>query len=247
MEAGTANAVFNLLSRNYSTTFNVVTDTSQYTLNLKSTLRLNEDFKYEMALVYFTTFNNISNVTSKNNTFSFVESLKPIALTTMIVFPEGTYEIKDIEKHINQSTHKVKLTPDTITGKCKMVTSVDVINGDDSILRLLGFTKPKYIKGEYLSENIVDIIDIDSINICCDLIYGGFSSNGDRNNVIYSFPSFTVPAGYRIIQFPNNLIYFQTNKKVIDSISFKIVDQKNEIISFNNQRIVMNFHLKQIK
>ena len=114
MEAGTANAVFNLLSRNYSTTFNVVTDTSQYTLNLKSTLRLNEDFKYEMALVYFTTFNNISNVTSKNNTFSFVESLKPIPLTTMIVFSEGTYEINDIEKHINQSTHKVKLTPDKI-------------------------------------------------------------------------------------------------------------------------------------
>ena len=118
---------------------------------------------------------------------------------------------------------------------------------ENSVNKLLGFENKLYKPGIYLSENIIDIIDIDTINIYCDLIYGGYSLNGDKNQIIYSFPSFTVPSGHKIIQFPNNLIYYQINKKTIDQIYFKIVDQNGNLISFNNQRINMNFHLRQIK
>lgn len=259
MEAA-LNKITNIMTRNFSTSFNVSSDKSEITLKLSSSLKLDENYKYEMALTYFTTFNNISNVTSKNNQIIIYYD-KSNTNGIIINIPEGAYELKEINKFLqdqigsfedgksNIKKQRIELIPDLTTGKCKMIlNNIEVdFTSENSLNSLLGFENKKYNTGFHLSEKIMDIIDIDTINIYCDLIYGGYSVDGIKNQIIYSFPSFSVPVGYKIIQFPNNLIYYQINKKTIDQIYFKIIDQKGNLISFNNQRINMNFHLRQIK
>ena len=124
-----------------------------------------------------------------------------------------------------------------------------------NLAKLLGFTNLKYLAGEHLSENIINISNITDINIECDQIEGGYVDMGNTNssvphlttsNIIYSFPSYTVPFGYKIIERMNPPIYFPILTKTISKMRLRILDQNGNLISFNGERISMYLHLRQV-
>ena len=76
-----------------------------------------------------------------------------------------------------------------------------------TISKVLGFTKEKYN-----NKNCVNIGNITSINLFCDLIEGTYQ-DGKRNNCLYNFPYGSVPREYRIVNFVNSPIYLPVNRK----------------------------------
>ena len=67
-----------------------------------------------------------------------------------------------------------------------------------------------------------------------------------KDNIIYNFPSFGVPVGYKIIERMNPPLYLPITRKVINDIRFRILDQDCNLISFNNEEINISLHLKQV-
>jgi len=113
-----------------------------------------------------------------------------------------------------------------------------------TLSKVLGFTKGNYI-ASCSSNNCVSISNITSINLICDLIEGTYQ-DGKRNNCLYNFPYGSVLHGYRIVSFVNSPIYLPVNRKTINSIRFKIVDQENNLLDFNGENISFALHLKQV-
>ena len=69
---------------------------------------------------------------------------------------------------------------------------------------------------------------------------------GVKDNIIYNFPAFTVPVGYKILERMNPPLYLLITRKVINDIRFRILDQDCNLISFNNEEIYISLHLKQV-
>ena len=113
-----------------------------------------------------------------------------------------------------------------------------------TLSKVLGFTKENYSVNS-ISENYVNISNITSINLICDLIEGTYQ-DGKINNCLYNFPYGSVPHGFRIVNFVNSPIYLPLNRKTISSIRFKIVDQQNNLLDFNGENISFSIHLKQV-
>ena len=77
----------------------------------------------------------------------------------------------------------------------------------NSINSLLGFHSKLYTSGFHESENMVNILTINSILVNIDIISGSYV-NGSTQSTIYSFFS-NVSPGYKIIEIPHNLLYLQ--------------------------------------
>ena len=111
---------------------------------------------------------------------------------------------------------------------------------------VLGFKEKKiYPPGTHLGERMVNINSVSDINIECDLIQGCYN-NGVSSNLLYSFPSNTVPSGYKLTERMNPPIYIPINRKQISNIHIRIVDQNDKIINFNGETISMYLHLRQV-
>ena len=75
----------------------------------------------------------------------------------------------------------------------------------NSINSLLGFDSKLYTSGFNESENMVNILTINSILVNIDIISGSYV-NGSTQLTIYSyFPDISL--GYKIIENPHNLLY----------------------------------------
>ena len=102
-----------------------------------------------------------------------------------------------------------------------------------------------YSAGTHLGERLVNINNVSDINIECDLIQGCYN-NGVSSNLLYSFPSNTVPSGYKLTERMNPPIYIPINRKQISNIHIRIVDQNDKTIDFNGENISMYLHLRQV-
>ena len=78
-------------------------------------------------------------------------------------------------------------------------------NQQNNLSKVLGFTGTKYTEGFHESENVVNILTINSILVNIDIISGSYV-NGTTKNTIYSFFPKVSP-GYKIIESPVNLVY----------------------------------------
>ena len=83
------------------------------------------DGDYELGLALFETTNAIPNVNSSNNKFYFDED------DTEITIPEGSYEVRDINKFLKRAIVKKRNAPDIID-----VIAVRDNNEDDELLTI---------------------------------------------------------------------------------------------------------------
>ena len=165
------------------------------------------------------------------------------ALWYSIIIHEGSYYVEDINEfilremrkngHYNQASDKdnIEISANTNTLKSEMFLrnncEVD-FRQYNSINSLLGFHTKLYTSGFHESENIVNILTINSILVNIDIISGSYV-NGSTQPTMYSFfPN--VSSGYKIIKNPHKLLYLPITADTIHSLTIWLTDQnRNEL------------------
>ena len=239
----------NIMSDKYSRTLSINSKESDFTINFQDSIKLDQNLNYELGLLWFCAYNTIFNITKDNNKFTIQtrDGHKP----EIITIEPGAYEIKDLNDILSKKTNEgIKIKMDIPTSKCIMtLENIGIHFQNNSFFRtILGFTRNHYITPvveNITSENIIKIINTNTINIHCDCITGSYN-NGKQTNVLYSFPSNTVPMGYKIVERMNPPNYLPLCRKYIMDINFKILNQEGELIDFNGEEISMYLHLKQV-
>jgi hypothetical protein len=244
--------LINLSSIKYSCTLKTSSVESDFRINFPVPIILDNDLNYELGLMWFTSYNTIYNVSPINNILKWSKD-NGVTWITHELHP-GAYEIKEINDEIFKFTTSTKevtfisIKPQLSTGKIilKLHDKVQVdFNHQNSLRELLGFTSKIYNQKENIAENLAKITHINDINIECDLVSGNYT-NGKLDNILYSFPANTVPLGYKFIERMNPPNYLPINRKRIDSIHIRILDQDGNIINFNTENLNMCLHLKQV-
>ena len=118
-------------------------------------------------------------------------------------------------------------------------------NYQNSLAKVFGFTGTKYTEGFHESENVVNILSINSILVNIDIISGSYV-NGTTKNTIYSFFPQVSP-GYKIIETPHNLVYLPLTMDTIDSLNVSITDQDNHLLNLRNEKLTIRFHIREAR
>lgn len=169
---------------------------------------------------------------------------------TFIELPTGAYELDQITKylykHLKEHNIELKLTANKNTHKCEMWCSEDVdFSVSNSIGSLLGFKPKRYEAGMiHESETVAQIFHVNIIRIECDIIHGSYINNRPAHT-IHEF-SLKVPPGYKIIEVPNNVIYFPVTVKSISAVNIVCADQENRQINFQGETITVRIHIKKL-
>jgi len=148
----------------------------------------------------------------------------------------------------------VEIKPNTATLRSiiKISDSNFQVDMSKSTLRtVLGFNattregKPNILEmGSVESENTVNIIDIASILVHCNLATSYF--HGDLSSVLYSFFP-TVGIGHKIIQRPSQPLYLPITKRgSINRIRLWITSQTGTLCDFRDENITVRLHIRSI-
>lgn len=205
---------------------------------------LEENNNYAIGLVNFETFNAVPNIDESNNRLFYG------ATGEFITIPPGSYEIDDIDKLLQEKLGEKNISfylhANNNTLRSIIKCSENIIFRDGSIGMLLGFNNQILALGQiHISERPAEIIKVNSINIDCSIAEGSYL-NGSPVHIIHQFfPS--VAPGFKIIESPQNVIYFPVTAKVIDKIVIKILDQEGEFVNFREEVITIRLHLKKLE
>ena len=153
----------------------------------------------------------------------------------------GHYDSINEDYHINISANSNTLKSVLILEKDYQVD----FNHRDSLAKVLRFTGTKYTGGFHESENVVDILSINSILVNIDIISGSYI-NGATKNTIYSFFPKVSP-GYKIIESPVNLVYLPITLDTIDSLNVYITDQDDHLLNLRNEKLTIRFHIREAR
>ena len=244
----------------HKTSFQIIlsNDKTNFNTRFNPKLELDEKKKYEIALVNLETYYSFPNIDETNNTF--VYSPDNGNSWEKIKIPEGSYEIDDINNAIQHEMKKrthydeinedyyINIAPNTNTLKSVLILEkgyqVD-FNHQNSLAKVLGFTGAKYTEGFHESENVVDILRINSILVNIDIISGSYV-NGTTKSTIYSFFPDVSP-GYKIIESPVNLVYLPITLNTIDSLNVMITDQDDHLLNLRNEKLTIRFHIREAR
>lgn len=206
---------------------------------------LDSESDYVIGLINFETFNAIPNIDEKNNKLYYGNE------NEFIEIPTGSYELSDINNYLQEQFQKkqiyfrVKANNNTL--KSELKSSVDIEFKDGTIGKILGF-KNQIIKGDSMvnvSDYPAEIIKVNSIAIDCSLAKGSYL-NGSLLHIIHQFfPN--VSPGFKIIEVPQNIIYFPITVTVIDKITIKIIDQNGDLVNFRNETVTLRLHVKKLE
>src|SRR5579871_1677508 len=114
---------------------------------------------------------------------------------------------------------------------------------ENTLAQILGFENKIYESRIHESENIVNILSINSILIHLNIINGSYV-NGTQIPVIYSFFPEVGP-GHKIIEIPHNLVYLPVTLKNIKDLKVSITDQNNNLLNLRKETVSIRFHLRE--
>ena len=104
----------------------------------------------------------------------------------------------------------------------------------NSINSLLGFDSKLYTSEFNESENMVNILTINSILVNIDIISDSYV-NGSTQPTIYSFfPN--ISPGYKIIENPHNLLYLPITEDIIHIITIWLTDQNGDELNLRGEK-----------
>ena len=169
----------------------------------------------------------------------------------------GIYNYRDLSEALfyilrteyPQSDSEFLIRLDDITGKTKLVVNSGIIaikfDENSFFSTILGFTPGWDYKhyNQYLSQKIVNLNCTNKIHLKCDVIDGSVV-NGDRQPILYSFV-LDKPSDYKIVCEPGTIHYKKINKSVLNTITFYLEDDNNEVVNFNGE--TLTFTLQMIK
>ena len=115
----------------------------------------------------------------------------------------------------------------------------------NNLSKVFGFTGDKYTEGFHESEDVVNILTINSILVNIDII-GGSYVNGTTKNTIYSFFPKVSP-GYKIIESPVNLVYLPLLIDTIGNLNISITDKDDNLLNLRNEKLTVRFHIREAR
>ena len=214
---------------------------------------------YELGLVGLSTYYSFPNIDKSNNQI-MIESEDDGTIHTLKL-PKGCYELTEINDRIStlmlwqkgKALVEVKQDPVTLRSLLYIKKHGWLVKfpGDKSLGKVLGFTKETYHyqiddKGyvfPHTSENIVNILSVNSILIHCDVITGSIV-DGVRQPVIFHCSPNVAP-GSKIVSEPVNPIYLPVSIDVINELNIWMTDQDNKLLDLQEEKIVITLHMKQ--
>jgi len=236
-------------SRHHDFSILLTSNTSDFTTNIYPPIQLDDD--WQVGLMNFSVYNNIQNITTKNNIFKY--SIDNGVTWTTITLTPGSYEIDAINSEINRlmtinGDTGITISANSITRRSVVdikpaTTKVDFTVAN-SLASLLGFGSVVLSTRYNVSPNPVDIITINRILVNCDIIGNSYLNNSPFP-AIYSFP-INVNTGERFTEQPNNIVYFPVVKFLVDSIKLWVSDQDGNAINLGGQNLVARLHFKYL-
>ena len=118
-------------------------------------------------------------------------------------------------------------------------------NHQNSLAEVLGFTNAKYTGGFYESENVVNILSINSILVNIDIILESYVYGTTKNTIYSFFPK--VSPRYKIIETPINLVYLPITLDTIDRLRVSITDQDDHLLNLRNEKLTIKFHIREAR
>ena len=184
-----------------------------------------------MARVNLETYYSFANIREVNNSLKW--SADDGKTWTILHVPTGCYELKAINAEIRRISGNNDLTilPNVNTLQCiltvvgaKCKVSFDAPN---SLASVLGFKQSiGYGIGRHASENLVNIMSVNSILVHCNITHTSYMRD-TQAPVAYNFIPNSAP-GKKILEAPHNLIYLPVTVDVISTLSMWITDQHGE-------------------
>lgn len=225
-----------------SYSFVLTGNSASLTAEFHPPIYLDENFEYVIGLTNFETFNAIPNIDETNNLFIYNNN--------EIMIPPGSYEIDDInnllQKQLDKEQISFHLFPNNNTLRTHIKTTVPIIFKKGTIGKILGFQdKTLDADKEHVSDFPAEIIRVNSINMDCSIAEGSYL-NGKPVHIIHQFFPNVAP-GFKIIESPQNIIYFPVTVKIIDKITLKIIDQDGDLINFRGETVTIRLHLKKLE
>jgi hypothetical protein len=213
---------------------------------------------YELALVGLSTYYSFPNIDKTNNQI-IIDGEDSKVYTLRL--PKGCYELTEINDRITtlmswergKAIVEVKQDPVTLRSLLYIKKKGWLVKftGDESLGKVLGFTKETYDyqvdeKGHvvpHTSENIVNILSVNSILIHCDVITGSMVDGVMQPVVFHCSPN--VAPGNKIVSDPVNPIYLPVSRDIINELNIWVTDQDNKLLDLQEEKIVITLHIRQ--
>ena len=244
----------------HKTSFQIIVSGNESSFNtmFNPNIELPKDKVYEIALVHLETYYSFPNIDETNNVF--VYSPNNGNSWEKIKIPVGSHEIEGLNNtiqfemktrgHYDQINNEYYINISANSNTLKSVLIIEEgyqvdFNQRNSLSKVLGFTRAKYEEGFHESENVVDILTINSILVNIDIISGSYV-NGTTKSTIYSFFPKVSP-GYKIIESPVNLVYLPITLDTIDNLNVSITDQDNHLLNLRNEKSTIRFHIREAR
>ena len=108
---------------------------------------------------------------------------------------------------------------------------------------VLGFGQSTvYGVGRHASENLVNIMSVNSILVHRNIIHSSYM-HGTQAPVANNFFSNAAPV-QKILEAPHNLIYLPETVDVISTLSVWLTDQHEELLDLPGEQLAIRFHLR---
>ena len=248
------------IAKNHKTSFQLIVSGNRSSFNtlFNPKIELDRNKVYEIALVNLETYYSFPNIDDTNNVF--VYSHDQGVTWTKIKIPTGSYEIDDLNNtirfemekqgHYDEVNNDYYINISTNSNTLKSILIIEPgyqvdFNQPNNLSKVLGFTGTKYVEGFHESENVVNILSINSILVNIDII-GGSYVNGTTKNTIYSFFPKVSP-GYKIIESPVNLVYLPLLIDTIGNLNLSITDQDDNLLNLRNEKFTVRFHIREAR
>ena len=225
----------------------VSSDSSRIITTFNPPLVFPERCSYEMALTRLETYYSSANITETNNKLKI--SFDGGKVWTDIEIPVGCYEIYAINKTLQRlivaaggKPSLIIFSPNRNTLKCvleiKDAKYIVDFTGQNCIRTLLGFDAGRYIFGRTEGQSIVNIMDVNSILVKCDVI-GSSTLNGVAEPIIYSFfPN--VSPGCKIVEIAHNLTFLPLSTNTISTMTCWLTDQNNKELNLRGEKLTIS-------
>jgi len=115
---------------------------------------------------------------------------------------------------------------------------------DDSMRHFFGFNNAIHTESYQESENVVNIVSINSILVNIDIITGSYA-NGRMQPVIYSFFPKVSP-GYKIIEKLPHLKYLLVTLDTIAKLRTYITDQDGNLLILRGEVVTIKLDIREI-
>lgn len=221
-------------------------NSSELSCDIFPPLEVNENAV--LCLLSLQTNHSIPNIEPGCNTIGFRDGV-----TRIVTIPTGAYELASlaamIRKLLPPGVDDFRLEANKNTLKCLLNCSHDIdFTIENNISKLLGFKNKIYSGSQnnvtvmpHESDELVNIMKINTIKVECNLISGSFSDGLPSQTVHEFFPS--VPPGYKIIEVPRHLVYYPLNTTSINQVNITLKDQDDNLINLRGEPITIRLQI----